>query len=76
SWRRILQRGREMELEGGWTKSEIEGLNKWYESYSRDVSEFGYHRGKVLEIDVGKLDFTNRIHVGYILEQILNTLTT
>jgi deoxyadenosine/deoxycytidine kinase len=76
SWKRILQRGREMEIEGGWSKNEIEALNHWYETYAVDVSQFGFHRGKVLEINVDKLDFTNRIHVGYIFEQIYNMLVS
>jgi deoxyadenosine/deoxycytidine kinase len=74
SWRRIMQRGREMEIEGGWTKTEIEALSKWYDSYAKDVVDFGFHKGKVLEINVDKIDFTNRIHVGYIFEEIHKAL--
>ena len=75
AWQRIQERGREMEIQGGWTLSEIEALNHWYESYSTDVTRFGYHRGKVLEIDVEKLDITNRIHAGYIFEEIYRILS-
>ncbi|MBN2723196.1 MAG: deoxynucleoside kinase [Deltaproteobacteria bacterium] len=74
AWDRITQRGRLMEMEGGWVKSEIESLNKWYETYGANVVDYGYHRGKVLELDVNILDFTNRIHVGYIFDLILKTL--
>ena len=75
AWRRIQQRGREMEVEGGWSKIEIEALSHWYDSYAKDVVKFGFHRGNTMEIDVEKIDFTNRIHVGYIFEDIYRTLT-
>ena len=75
AWSRIQQRGREMEMEGGWSQSEIEALNDWYKTYSNDVVRFGYHKGKVMEINVEKIDFTNRIHVGYIFDGIYKTLT-
>ena len=75
AWRRIQQRGREMEIEGGWSKSEIEALSHWYDSYANDVIKYGFHDGKILEIDVEKIDFTNRIHVGYIFEDIYRILT-
>jgi deoxyadenosine/deoxycytidine kinase len=74
AWSRIQQRGREMEIEGGWTQSEIEALNQHYGTYAQDVRRFGYHHGKILEINVNKIDFTNRIHVGYIFEQIYKIL--
>ena len=75
AWNRIQQRGREMEIEGGWSKSEIKALNHWYKSYAKDVSRFGYHQGKILEINVEKINFTNRIHVGYIFDEIYFILT-
>jgi deoxyadenosine/deoxycytidine kinase len=74
AWERIQQRGREMEIEGGWQFTEIKNLNRWYKKYGADVVKFGYHNGPVLEIDVEKLDLTNRIHVGYIFERILQVL--
>lgn len=74
AWERIQQRGREMEVEGGWQFSEICNLNHWYDSYGLNVVKFGFHDGPVLDIDVEKLDLTNRIHVGYIFERILEVL--
>ncbi len=74
AWQRIQQRGREMEIQGGWKKSEIEQLGHLYRTYSRDVRDFGFHCGPVLEINVNKLDLTNRIHGGYIFEQIYQAL--
>ncbi|MCD4817463.1 MAG: deoxynucleoside kinase [Candidatus Cloacimonetes bacterium] len=74
AWNRIQQRGREMEIQGGWSNSEIENLNKWYENYANDVRKFGFHDGPILELDMEKLDLNNRVHVGYIFEQILNLL--
>lgn len=75
AWNRIQQRGREMEMEGGWSRSDIDALNGWYRTYANDVCRFGYHKGKVIEINVEKIDFTNRIHVGYIFEIIFDALT-
>jgi hypothetical protein len=36
----------------------------------------GFDHSPVLEIDVEKLDLTNRIHVGYIFERVLEILKT
>jgi deoxyadenosine/deoxycytidine kinase len=76
AWDRIQQRGREMEIEGGWQFTEINNLNHWYKTYGANVVKFGFHNGPILEIDVEKLDLTNRIHVGYIFERILESLKT
>ncbi len=74
AWERIQQRGREMEIEGGWQFTEINNLNHWYKAYGANVVKLGFHNGPVLEIDVEKLDLTNRIHVGYIFERVLEIL--
>ena len=74
AWQRIKQRGREMEVEGGWSYSDIKSLGKFYTTYADDVRKFGFHNGPVLEINVEKLDLTNRIHMGYIFEQIYDKL--
>ena len=74
AWERIQQRGREMEIEGGWQFTEINNLNRWYKDYGANVVKLGFHDGPVLEIDVEKLDLTNRIHVGYIFERVLEVL--
>jgi deoxyadenosine/deoxycytidine kinase len=74
AWNRIQQRGREMEMEGGWSLNEIESLNQLYRTYGKDVVQFGFHSGKVLEINVDQIDFTNRIHVGYIFDGIYKAL--
>jgi deoxyadenosine/deoxycytidine kinase len=76
AWSRIQQRGREMELEGGWSKYEIESLNYWYRNYAGDVKKFGFHKGPVLELNMDKLDLNNRIHIGYIYESIYEILTS
>ena len=75
AWERIQQRGREMEVEGGWQFTEIKNLNRWYKEYGSNVVKLGFHKGPVLEVDVEKLDLTNRIHVGYIFESILESLS-
>ncbi len=74
AWSRIQQRGREMETEGGWSLSDIRNLNEWYQTYHNDVLHYGFHKGPILEIDVEKVDLTNRIHCGYIFEQIYDML--
>jgi len=38
------------------------------------VVKLGFHNGPVLEINVEMLDLTNRIHVGYIFERVLEVL--
>lgn len=74
AWQRIQQRGREMEIEGGWSEAEIKNLNRWYQDYAINVVKYGFHQGKVIEIDVNKIDLLNRVHVGYIFERIYEEL--
>ncbi|MBI5398536.1 deoxynucleoside kinase [Candidatus Woesearchaeota archaeon] len=76
AWKRIQQRGREMEVEGGWSKREIQSLARWYASYPEDVRKFGFHNGPVLELNVGQLDLTNRVHTGYIFEKVYEALSS
>ncbi len=74
AWSRIQQRGRAMELEGGWSYAEIASLAKFYRTYSEDVRKFGFHQGPILEIDVNKIDLTNRIHMGYLFGLVYEAL--
>jgi deoxyadenosine/deoxycytidine kinase len=74
AWQRIQQRGREMEIEGGWNEAEITNLNRWYQDYADNVLKYGFHKGKVIEIDVSMIDLLNRVHVGYIFERIYEAL--
>lgn len=74
AWQRILQRGREMEVEGGWNWQEIRAFSKYYDTYASDVRRYGFHNGPVLEIDVERIDITNRVHLGYVFEAIHRTL--
>ncbi len=74
AWQRIQQRGREMEIEGGWSEAEITNLNRWYQDYGINVVKYGFHKGKVIEIDVSMIDLLNRVHVGYIFERIYEEL--
>ena len=74
AWQRILQRGRTMEIKGGWSEQEVHSMGRYYQSYADDVRRFGYHTNPIVEIDVNRLDITNRIHLGYIFERILETL--
>lgn len=76
AWQRIQQRGREMEIEGGWSEAEIINLNRWYQDYGVNVVKYGFHQGKVVEIDVSMLDLLNRVHVGYIFERIYEELNS
>jgi len=74
AWQRIQQRARQMEVNGGWTYREINFLNQLYKSYPEDVCRCGYHQKPVLKVDTMHLDLTNRVHLGYIFEQIYNAL--
>ncbi|MBP9726204.1 MAG: deoxynucleoside kinase [Gammaproteobacteria bacterium] len=71
AWKRIQQRGRAMEVEGGWGFSDIQSLHRFYSSYPDDVRKTGFHQKQVLELNVNKLDLANRVHMGYIFEQVL-----
>ena len=75
AWRRIRQRARIMEIEGGWKESEIQSLARWYKNYPDQVRRTGFHTGTIIEIDVGKIDLTNRIHLGYVFEQIYDAFS-
>lgn len=74
AWKRIQQRARAMEMEGGWEFSDIKALNKYYTSYSDDVRKTGFHKNQVLELNVNKLDLANRMHMGYVFEKTLDAL--
>ncbi|MFA7057233.1 MAG: deoxynucleoside kinase [Candidatus Cloacimonadales bacterium] len=74
AWQRITQRGREMEMQGGWSEAEITNLNQWYQGYGVNVVKYGFHSGKVIEIDVTMIDLLNRVHIGYVFERIYEVL--
>ncbi len=74
AWNHIQQRAREMEMNGGWSYSEIQSLNRLYRSYAQDVRKSGFHKGPVLEINLDKLDLTNRVHMGYIFDRTYTAL--
>jgi deoxyadenosine/deoxycytidine kinase len=74
AWKRIQQRARAMEMEGGWEFSDIQSLNRYYTSYPDDVRKTGFHKNQTLVLNVDKLDLANRVHIGYVFEQILSTL--
>lgn len=75
AWGRIQQRGRAMEVEGGWSYAEIASMNQYYRTFADDVRKFGFHDNPILEINVNKLDMANRIHLGYLFELIYDALT-
>jgi deoxyadenosine/deoxycytidine kinase len=75
AWSRIQERGRAMEVEGGWSYAEIAAMSGYYRSYSDDVRKFDYHDNPILEIDVNKIDLANRIHMGYLYELVYDALT-
>jgi deoxyadenosine/deoxycytidine kinase len=74
AWQRIQQRARQMEINGGWSYREINLLNNLYKTYPEDVARCGYHQQPILKIDTLKLDLTNRVHLGYVFEQIYEAL--
>ena len=73
AWQRIVQRGRLAEVEGGWNIEDIKFLAGLYSTYGKDV-KYGFHDGPILEIDVGKIDLLNRIHLGYVFDEIHRAL--
>ncbi len=74
AWNRIVQRGIPAEVEGGWTPSQIRALDYWYGQFVRNVREFGFHDGPIVEFDLDKLMITDRIHIGYMFERIYDAL--
>jgi len=74
AWKRIQERARAMEMNGGWSYREICSLNKLYRTYPEDVARCGYHDKPVLKINTQKLDLTNRVHMGYLFEMIYEAL--
>lgn len=76
AWKRIQQRGRQMEIKGGWEFSDIQSLNRYYTTYPDDVRKMGFHQNPTLELNVNKLDLANRVHMGYVFEKTLETLET
>ena len=74
AWKRIQQRARLMEMNGGWSYREIDFLNQLYKTYPEDVARCGYHQKPILKIDTTKLDLTNRVHLGYMFEQVYQAL--
>ena len=64
-----------MEVEGGWSYSDIKAFDSLYKSYDKDIVRFGFHDGLSMIVDVNKLDLTNRIHAGYVFDEIYNKLT-
>ncbi|OGT22531.1 MAG: hypothetical protein A3C55_02245 [Gammaproteobacteria bacterium RIFCSPHIGHO2_02_FULL_42_13] len=74
AWMRIQQRAREMEMNGGWSYQEICALTQLYRTFAEDVHQCGYHTNPILKINADKIDFTNRIHMGYLFEKIYEAL--
>ena len=74
AWQRIQQRARAMEMNGGWTYREICALNEFYKTFDEDVVRCGYHKNPIIKINTNQLDFTNRVHMGYLFEKTLEAL--
>ncbi len=71
---RILQRKRPEEIHAWRLKEELTPLAKLYVEFPEKVPTYGLHKGSLLTVDLGKIDITNRVHEGYVYEQILNRL--
>ena len=74
AWNRIQARARAMEMNGGWSYHEIHSLNEFYKTFPEDVVRCGYHRNPIIRIDSDQLDFTNRLHMGYLFEKTYEAL--
>lgn len=74
AWQRIQERARAMEMDGGWTFREISAFNDFYKTFPEDVVRCGFHKNPLIKINTNKLDFTNRIHMGYLFEQVYEAL--
>ncbi len=74
AWKRIQQRARAMEMNGGWSYREIRLLNDLYKTFPEDVCQCGYHKNPIIKINTNQLDFTNRLHLGYLFEKTYEAL--
>ncbi len=70
AWERILTRNRQLEVTGGWTFDEIHKLSELYQHYLRDVVDFGFHKGPVLDFDVDRVNCLDLVHLGYMCTEI------
>ncbi len=75
AWSQIQHRSRAMEVEGGWTYQDIQELHQEYQQFGRRVTNYGYHSGPILTVDRSQFDFINRIHLGWLMEEMHNALT-
>lgn len=67
SWRRIMQRARPEEIEGGWEyEKDIRPLARIYSNFLGVVKGYGLHKEHLLEIDVSKVDITQIAHQGFV----------
>lgn len=73
---RILERSisRPEELDAWQLEKDLRPLAGFYRTFPQEVVKYGLHKGPVLEIDVNQIDIANRIHLGYIYEQVLERL--
>ncbi|MBS3124013.1 deoxynucleoside kinase [Candidatus Woesearchaeota archaeon] len=73
SRQRILHRGRPEEI-AAWDLVELRDLHKLYQEFPGNVGSYGLHQGPIITLDVSKIDVTNRIHQGFVYEQMLKAL--
>lgn len=71
---RILQRGRPEELKAWRLEEELRPMAELYGDFPGLVEKYDLHAGPILTFDLDCLDITNRVHEGYICEQILDSL--
>ena len=64
-----------MEVNGGWTHTDIKDLNKLYRSYPEEVNKCGFHTNPILKINTEQIDMKNRLHMDYLLEQCYEALS-
>lgn len=76
AWKRIQQRARAMEINGGWTYANIQDLNKLYRTYAEDVKRTGFHDSPIIQLNAEHIDLTNRVHMGYLFEQCYQELAS
>lgn len=74
AWNRIQERARAMEMNGGWSYREIRLLNELYKTFPEDVCQCGYHKNPIIKLNTNQLDFTNRLHMGYLFEKTYEAL--
>ena len=67
----ILIRGRPEEITA-WPLSELQAMDKFYQTLFEDMEQYGSHDGPKLKLDMAEVDPSKAVHQGYIFQEMLH----